>query len=146
MRLAPLENNVCHESTMPPSHTSHFDAEAILALDHKTPTSRLLSWTVKVPPPPLHEFPDLFTPTEICVGIPSARPLRKRKTLFGTLSEPCGALVLGCDHNAIEVRVGVLQCEQVGVWEERDDRILDFSWEEEQGSFGGLAVVLKMIG
>jgi len=42
--------------------------------------------------------------------------------------------------------VGVLQCEQIGVWEERDDRILDFSWEEEQGSFGGLEIVLKMIG
>jgi hypothetical protein len=55
-------------------------------------------------------------------------------------------LVLGCDYNAIEVRVGVLQCEQVRVWEERDNRILDFGWEEEQGSLGGLEIVLKMIG
>jgi hypothetical protein len=131
---------------MPPSHTSHFDAEAVLTLDHKTPASGPLSWTVKVPSPPLHELPDLFAPTEICVGIPSARPLRQRKTLFGTLAEPCGALVLGCDHNTIEVRVGVLQCEQIGIWEERDDRILDFSWKEEQGSFGGLKVVLRTIG
>ena len=146
MRFAPLENNVCHESAMPPSYTSHFDAKAVLTLDHKTPTSRLLSWAVKVPPPPLHELPDLFAPTEICIGIPSARPLWKRKTLFGTLAEPCGALMLGCDHNAIEVWVGVLQCEQVRVWEERDNRILDFGWEEEQGSLGGLEIVLKMIG
>jgi hypothetical protein len=62
-----------------------------------------------MPASPLHELPDFFAATEICVSIPSARPLRKRETLFGTLAQPVGSLVFGRDDNAIEVWMGVLQ-------------------------------------
>ena len=64
-----------------------------------------------MPPPPLHEFSDLFTSTEVCIGVPSARPLRKRETLLRTLTKPIGSLVFGCNHDAVEVRVGVFHCE-----------------------------------
>ena len=129
MRVTSLKHDICNHSSVPPFHASHIDAEAILALDHETATSRPLSGTVEVPPPPLHEVPDLITPTKVCIGIPSARPLGKWETLFGSLTEPIGTLVFRRDHDAVEVRVGVLQCEQIRIWQEGNDYILDFSWK-----------------
>jgi hypothetical protein len=97
---------------------------------------------------PRHELPDFLTPTKVGVSIPSARPLRQREALLGPLPEPIGALEFGGDDRAVEARMGVLQGQEVRVWKEGNDGVVDFSWQQQKevgAVCGRLAFALGII-